>query len=201
MRLFYSSSSPFVRKVLVVAHEVGLADQIEIVPAKTTPVAPSAEIRAANPLAQVPTLVTDEGVALYDSRVICEYLDGQAGGRLFGAGAARWRAITEQALADGLLGAALLTRYESALRPQPLRWPDWIGGQMGKVADALDRFERDAASLANRVDIGTITIACGLSYLDFRYGELGWRATRPALARWFEGFAARPSMIATPPAG
>ncbi|WP_375460499.1 glutathione S-transferase [uncultured Enterovirga sp.] len=201
MKLFYSAASPFVRKVMVCAHELGIADRIDLVPSKASPVDRSAEIRTDNPLGQVPTLVTEHGMALYDSRVICEFLDGQAGGRLFGSGEARWRAITEQALADGALGAALLARYEAMLRPEPQRWSDWSRGQMGKVADALDRFEVILPSAADRVDIGTITIGCALGYLDFRFPDLDWRRDHSAAAAWFAGFGERPSMAKTRPEG
>lgn len=201
MKLFFSAASPFVRKVMVVAHEVGLVDRIELVPAAAHPVNRNPAIRAENPLGQVPTLLTDDGLALYDSRVICEYLDSEAGGQLFGQGAARWQAITVQALADGLLGAALLTRYEGLIRSEPQRSSEWTGGQMGKVTDALDRFEHALASDGGTVDIGRITIGCALGWLDFRFPDLGWREGRPATESWFATFGERPSMVATRPKG
>ncbi|TDR90497.1 glutathione S-transferase family protein [Enterovirga rhinocerotis] len=200
MKLHHSPSSPFVRKVMVVAHELGLADRIEIVKTTAHPIDRNDAIRVENPLGQVPTLTLADGRALYDSRVICEYLDATAGGALFGTGDARWRAITEQALADGLLGAALLTRYEMTLRSDSGRFDAWIQGQMAKVEDALDRFEAILADAGDRLDIGTITIGCGLGYLDFRFADLGWREGRPAASGWFERFGARPSMVATDPA-
>lgn len=199
MKLFFSAASPFVRKVMVVAHEVGMADRIEKVAAAAHPVNRSAEIRAENPLGQVPTLVLDDGTALFDSRVICEYLDGEAGGRLFGQGPARWRALADQALADGLMGAGILTRYESVVRPEDKRSPEWVGGQMGKITDAIDRFETSLEGAGERVDIGTITIGCALGWMDFRFADLGWRKTHPVCAAWFERFDARPSMAATRP--
>lgn len=199
MKLFFSPASPFARKVMVVAHETGQADRIEIQPTGAHPIDRSAVIRADNPLGQIPTLVLDDGGALYDSRVICEYLDAAGGGRLFGSGAERWPILTAQALGDGLLGAALLVRYEHAVRPEPHRWDGWIGGQMGKITDALDRFGRLAAGFGERVDIGTITAGCALGYLDFRFPDLDWRAGRPGMAAWFERFDARPAMAATRP--
>lgn len=201
MKLFHSTTSPFVRKVMIVAHETGLADRIEIVPSTAHPVNRNAAIRAENPLGQVPTLLTDDGLALYDSRVICEYLDDQAGGTLFGRGAARWPAIALQALADGLLGAALLTRYEGLIRPEAQRSSEWTGGQMGKVADALDRFEVALASGGRELDIGRITVGCALGWLDFRFPDLGWREGRPVTESWFARFDERPSMVATRPKG
>ena len=203
MKLYHSTTSPFVRKVMVSAIELGLADRIELVPAKVSPIVRTAPVIADNPLGKLPTLITDDGTVLYDSRVIAEYLDALAGGgRLFPAeGAARWRALADQALADGMTDAALLERYETALRPAEMMWPVWRDGQHDKVVKTLDWLESTAAGLAARLDIGTIAIACGLSYLDFRFPDSGWREDRPLLSEWYAGFAARPSMTATVPHG
>ncbi|WP_238182054.1 glutathione S-transferase [Methylobacterium trifolii] len=201
MKLFYAPASPYARKVLVVAHELGLADAIETVSVSVTPIAREAGTAAHNPLGKVPTLVTDTDGALFDSRVICEYLDARsAGPRLFPAdGPERWAALGQQALADGLLDAALLTRYERAVRPEHLRWDAWDAGQIAKVAAALDRIESLAPGFAHRIGIGPIAVACALGYLDFRFPDLGWRSGRPAAAAWFETFGQRPSMAATRP--
>ncbi len=149
MKLFYSATSPYVRKVMVVAHETGLVDRIELVPAAVAPTAINAELAVENPLVKVPTLVLAESTNLFDSRVIVEYLDAQhQGRRLFPAeGPARWKALRGKATAEGLLDAALLTRYEHVLRPEPLRWTDWTDGQCRKVRQAL-------AALAEE-DLGT----------------------------------------------
>jgi glutathione S-transferase len=147
----------------------------------------------------VPTFFDDEGEVLYDSRVICEYLNARANGRLFGEGADRWRILTEAAMGDGLLGAALLSRYEVVARPNTLKWDQWEQGQLSKVDDVLDRIENDVRNLASRIDIATITFACGLGYLDFRFPSLDWRNRRPKAAAWFETFRQRPSMEATKP--
>ena len=179
MKLFFSPASPFVRKVMVVAHEVGLADRIERLTSKAHPVDRDPAIREHNPLGQVPTLVTDDGVALYDSRVICEYLDALGDGGLFGTGQDRWQALTLQALADGLMAAAVLIRYEAAVRPEALRWSDWTSGQMGKVTDALGAFEASLPGTGGRTDIGTIAAGCALGYLDFRFADLNWRRAQP----------------------
>lgn len=199
MKIYYSAASPFVRKVLVCAAELGVT--IEHSPAQVGPVARSATVVADNPLGQLPTFFADDGTVLYDSRVICEFLDDHAGGgRLFPkSGAARWQSLVEQSLADGLLDAALLARYETILRPDDRKWPDWIAGQMDKVRCACDRMEQWAPSLGGRVDIGTIAIGCALGWLDFRYADYGWRTGRPALAAWFDPFAARTSMASTTP--
>ncbi len=125
MKIFFSPASPFVRKCMVVAHELGIADRIEKLPSAAGPVKRDATIIPKNPLGQVPTFITDDGQVLFDSRVICEYLNATQSGKLFPAdGAARWARLTELALADGMTGAALLARYESVLRPEALRWAD-----------------------------------------------------------------------------
>ncbi|MGA0606002.1 glutathione S-transferase family protein [Phenylobacterium sp. VNQ135] len=200
MKLFSSGASPYARKVAVAAHEAGLIDRIEIVSVSVTPVSVNAEVAATNPLTKVPTLVLDDGTALYDSRVIVEYLDHLAGGRLIPASDARWGSLRDQAAADGLLDAALLARYERALRPEPLRWAEWDDGQIGKIRRALDVFEAGFAPSAGAPQIGDIAIACALSYLDFRFADLGWRDGRPKLTAFAEAFNARPSMQATQPA-
>lgn len=199
MKIYHSPASPFVRKVMVCAAELG--QHIERLPSAAGPVARDRTIVASNPLGQVPTFFADDGTALYDSRVICEYLDARAGGgKLFPApGPARWRALVEQSLGDGVLDAALLARYETVLRPADKRWQDWYDGQMDKVRCGLDRTLEWVPGLGERVDIGTITLGCALGYLDFRYPDLPWREGRDALARWFERFGARPSMAATRP--
>jgi glutathione S-transferase len=202
MKLHYNVASPYVRKVMAVAIETGLRERLELVERKMSPVNPSPELNRDNPLGKIPCLVTDEGVVLYDSRVICEYLDGlHDGPRMFpSAGPARWRALRRQAEGDGILDAAVLTRYETFLRPEERRWPEWIEGQKQKFRRALDALEGEAAGFGDAVDIGTITIGCALGYLDFRYQEENWRAQRPRLAAWWERFAQRPAMARTAPA-
>jgi glutathione S-transferase len=201
MKLYISPQSPFARKARVVARETGLAARIEEVLATVSPVKPNAEVGRSNPLMKVPTLVLDDGSALFDSPVICEYLDSlHAGRKLFPpVGDARWMALRFQAVGDGILDAGILTRYETILRPKELQWADWKSGQREKWHAGLDLLERDAAALAGEPTIGSITAACALGWLDFRYGDEDWRPSRPALARWYEGFAARPSMRATAP--
>jgi glutathione S-transferase len=201
MKLYISPQSPFARKVRVVARETGLAARIEEVVATVSPIKANAEVGRSNPLMKIPTLVLDDGSALFDSPVICEYLDSLHGGRqLFpAAGAARWTALKLQAAGDGILDAGILARYETVLRPKELQWADWKAGQREKWQAGLDLLERESAALAGEPTIGSITAACALGWLDFRYGDEDWRASRPALARWYEGFAVRPSMRATAP--
>jgi glutathione S-transferase len=112
---------------------------------------------------------------------------------------AKWTSLRLQALADGLLDAAVLLRYETHLRPENLRWNEWAAGQMGKIDDALAEMENQAGSFGDRVDIGTISIGCAVAYLDFRYNDKNWRASCPSLAAWYATFAKRPSMEATRP--
>ncbi len=201
MKLFYSPASPYVRKVLIVATLCRFRDRIELLPYTGTPVSRDQGTAAHNPLGKVPTLVTDDGQALYDSRVICEYLDAQAGGKLFGDGAARWPVLVRQALGDGMLDAALLARYEGFLRPAELRWDAWTDGMLAKVAAGLDQLELSASGLTDTPDIGSIAVGCALGYLDFRYAELDWRTAHPALAAWFARFKETPAMVGTRPPG
>jgi glutathione S-transferase len=200
MQLHYNLASPFVRKVIAVAIETGLFERIEPVKRLPSPVAPVAALNADNPLGKIPCLLTDDGMALYDSRVICEYLDSlHHGPKMFPpSGAVRWTALRRQALADGIMDAGVLTRYETFLRPQEARWDAWIDNQKQKWRRSLDALEAEAASL-DVVDIGTIAIACALGYLDFRFADDDWRAGRPRLAAWFEQFARRPSIATTGP--
>ena len=202
MKLRYSPASPYVRKVMVLALETGLAGKLEKIPTTVSPTKPSQDVAKDNPLIKVPALVLDDGQTLFDSPVICEYLDSLHGGaKLFPAsGPARWTALRRQALGDGILDAAILTRYEG-IRPDGFKWPDWIEGQMTKVRTALAELEREADKLGGTVDIGTITIGCALGYLDFRFASEDWRAKHPKLAAWYASFAARPSMKETVPQG
>jgi len=201
LKLYYSSTSPYVRKVMAVAHELGLADRIETLPASAHPIDRDENIARANPLAKVPAAVTDDGLALYDSRVICEYLDAHADGRVFPReGAARWQALTRQALGDGMLDAALLARYEVTARPADKQWPQWVASQLVKVRAGVDAIEREAAGFAGRAaDIGTITLACALAYADLRFPELAWRDAHPRAAAWYDEFSQHPAMVATRP--
>jgi glutathione S-transferase len=200
MKILYSPASPFVRKCLVAGHELGLDDRIERIPAAAHPVNRDPSIVAHNPLGKVPTLITDDGAALYDSRVICEYLNAQGSGHLIPSrGAERWQVLTAQSLADGIMDAAVLTRYETVARPEALRWNEWSAGQLEKVAAALAVFEQRAPEFGDRVDIGIIAFGCALGYLDFRFAHLAWRDRHPNAAAWFEWFGGRDSMVATRP--
>ncbi len=200
MKLFYSAASPFVRKCLVAADELGLRGRVELVPAAAHPVNRDQAVVAHNPLGKVPTLITDEGSVIYDSRVICDYLNALGDGRLCPRdGPQRFDVLVTQSLADGIMDAAVLARYETAVRPEPLRWNDWLEAQLAKVSSGIDTLETRAAAFDDRVDLGTISLACALGYLDYRFSSLGWRDRHPKGAAWFGRFATRPSMVATRP--
>jgi glutathione S-transferase len=201
MKLRMNRASPFARKVRVLARECGIAPRIEEIDTTVSPVAANDELARENPLVKIPALVTEGGETLYDSRVICEYLDSlHAGRKLFPEdGARRYSALRRQALADGMLDAAVLCRYETAVRPEALRWREWIAGQKRKVFGGLAAFDAEAADWADAFDIGHIGAACACGYLDFRFADWDWRADHPRLARWFERAAKRPSMVDTVP--
>ena len=198
MKLRYSPTSPFVRKVTVTAIEAGLEDRIEPIP--TDLKNPDGGLATDNPLAKVPALITDDGVALFDSPVICEYLDSLHDGRkLFPpAGPERWAALRHQALADGL-AEAIITRMQEYRRSEAQRSPEWLEKQKGKVERALDALEAEIASLGDALTIAHVSIGSTLGYIDLRFPDYGWRATRPALAGWFEAISRRPSMVETFP--
>lgn len=201
MRLYFSPTSPYVRKVMVLLHETGQAGEVELVSGSGSPVDPGTAPLEANPLGKVPALERPDGPALYDSRVICRYLDARAGAGLYPEDAQLWDTLTVEATGDGILDAALLMVYEGRLRPEELRFVPWVEGQWAKVDRALDVLEtRWLAHLQGPLEAGQIAVGCALGYLDFRHGARGWRTGRPGLAAWFEGFAARPSMMATLPA-
>jgi glutathione S-transferase len=200
MRLYHSPTSPYVRKVMVLLHETGQMSDVTLVPAAGTPVDTGSMPLAQNPLGKIPALERPDGVALYDSRVICRYLDDRAGRGLYPAPPRLWETLTLEATADGILDAAVLMVYEWRVRPEAKRLPDWVEGQWGKIARALDTLEnRWLAHLNNPLDMGQIAVGCALGYLDFRHADRAWRAAHPGLAAWEAEFSGRASMQATAP--
>ena len=200
MKLHWSPKSPYVRKVMVCAHELGLVDRLELVRSVAAMLKPNPQIMRDNPLSKIPTLVFDDGRTLFDSVVICEYLDALAGGhRLFPAeGDARWRALRWHALGDGLLDALILWRNE---RERAVPLPALVEAFGLKTAAALDLLDGEADTLAQApLSIGHVTLGCALGYLDYRFADLDWRTHAPALARWHAVLAQRPSFRATEPA-
>lgn len=198
MKLAYSPNSPYVRKCWALAIQRGIDNRIELWTVPTTDPA----LAEVNPLSKVPTLITDEGQVLYDSPVICEFLDSVGSGpRMFPeGGAARWKALTQAALADGILDATQPRRREVAL-PQDEGRITYIALQQGKVARALDVLEADADSLGDLATIGEIAIACALGYLDFRYPHEPWRPGHPKLEAWYAKVSELPPMARTVPPG
>lgn len=191
-----SPASPFGRKVKIAAMELGLMDKVTVVVADTND--PSEPLRQQNPLGKIPTLVLEDGTTLFDSRVICEYLDFVAGGhRLFPEGEAKFPQLRLMALADGLADAALLQVYEVRFRPEENRNAAWVANQAGKVARALAALEAAPPAYPAQPRIGEIALACALGYLDLRF-EGKWRADHPKLVAWLDAFAAKsPAFEAT----
>ena len=200
MKLHYAPTSPFVRKVMVLLHETDTLDSVALHSVATTPLTPSTDVQASNPLAKIPALERDEGPALYDSRVICEYLNACAGAALYAGG---WDTKVLEATADGIMEAAVLMTYEMRLRPEAQQSPEWIEAQLGKVLGACSALNaRWMSHLNGPLDMGQIATACALAYVDFRHPDAGWRGGNAALADWFKTFESRPSMQATrPPEG
>jgi glutathione S-transferase len=199
MKLHWSPRSPFVRKVMIVAHERGVADRLHCVRTVAEMTTPHAELMKDNPLSKIPTLVLDDGMVLYDSPVICEYLDALDGdAKLFPQpGRARIVALRRQALGDGFLDLLVLARNER-MRARPSQ--DHLESAAVRTAATLDHLEQEAEALAvSPLSIGHIAIGCALSYLDFRFAEQDWRRGHPRLANWHASFAARPAVQATTP--
>jgi glutathione S-transferase len=198
VKILFSPFSPFVRKCLITGLSLGLNERITLLPCSAHPINRDEEIIASNPLGKVPTFFTDEGQVLYDSRVVCEYLNDLARGSLIpAAGPARWETLTLQALADGMLDAAVLARYEDAARPEALRWNEWKTAQLDKVETSLAALNAEPKTLAGRVDIGSIAVGCALWYLDLRFAEWGWRERHSYVAGWYAAYSQRPEMAAT----
>jgi glutathione S-transferase len=196
VQLFYSATSPYVRKVMACAIHRGIADRIETTP--SNPHASPADLLARNPLSKVPCLVTDDGVPLFGSQLICEFLDtlGEALPTHPGAGAARWRALRFQSLGDGILDAAVPCRGELG-RPKEAARDAVIARYKAAMLRACDVLESDPPG--TQVDIGSIAVACALGYMDFRYASDPWRPGRPRLAAWYEAFSANPCIAQTAP--
>jgi len=198
MKLRFSPTSPYVRKVMITAIETGQESVIEKV--ATNPWDPETDLPDDNPLGKVPALVVDEGLTLFDSPVICEYLSERVGATLVPAGGInRWRVLRLQALGDGILDAAV-TRLLESKRPEELQKADWVERQKRTIGRAVDSLEAEVGRWGDELSLGQITVAAALGYLDFRFPGDEWRRGRHALTDWYEAFAQRPSMKATVPA-
>lgn len=197
MKLLYQTHSPYARKALVFAHEAGLADQVEVIHHETSPLRRNEAVFAANPLGKVPVLLRAGSPAIFDSDVICSYLDTLHTGRKLipTEGEARWRALQVQAVAQGLSDAGIAIRWETQRRPKELRYPALRDGYVEKLLASYDWLEQELDT-EGAVDIGHIALATALSWLEFR--ELPTFRHRPRLTRWFNQFSNRDSMVATP---
>lgn len=204
MKLHLSPTSPFARKIRVQILESGLEGEVEevVVPPMTpSPVKPLEELSAQNPLGKIPVLILDDGRAIFDSPVIAEYLDAEhGGGRLLPAsGPERWATLRLVAIGDGIADAAVLMRYEEALRPEAHRWEEWSAGQADKIRRSLALLDRELPATPGEPTLGTIAVAIAFGYLDLRQPGLGWRDSFPNCATWYESYRQRPAMLATAP--
>ena len=196
MKLFYSPTSPYVRKVMACAIERQIERQIDLV--TSNPWVSPPDLIAANPLSKVPCLITADGVALFDSPVICEFLDTIENELpMFpGAGGARWRALKQQAMADGILDAAVARRQEQA-KPRDDAREAFMARQKAAIDRTIAELEREPPHKVP--DIGSLSVACALGYLDFRFAGEPWRTAHPALAAWLESFRETPGIARTAP--
>lgn len=198
MKLRFSATSPYVRKVTVTLHETGQFDSVDIV--ATNAWDPDTDLPRDNPLGKVPALILDDGTVYVESAMICEYLDSLHGGpKLYpAAGPDRWQALRLHALANGMIDATI-DRVVEGRRPAEQQWDAWKDRRKSGTARTLDVLEQEADSLGGAITIGHVTLGCALGYTDLRAAGDGWRNGRPKLAAWYEGFAQRESMTATVP--
>ncbi len=199
MKLYSSGPSPFARKVRVLLLETEQQADVEILDTKTTPMAHDPALVGVNPVGKIPALERPDGPTLYDSRVICRFLDARAGGRLYPE-ARLWDTLVLEATAEGIMEAAVAMTYEMRFRSGPQLMPDWLDAQWSRVDRSLDALTaRWMSHLYGPLDMGQIAVGCALDYLDLRHADRGWRQNRDALAAWHKGFAQRPAMIDTAP--
>ncbi|WP_099827004.1 glutathione S-transferase [Oceaniglobus indicus] len=199
MQLFHSAASPFVRKVVVTLHETGQLGDVELLNVQTTPIKSAPEILAHNPTGKIPALTRPDGPALYDSRVICRYLDARKGAKLYPASRI-WDVLTLEATGDAIMDATVAMTYERRVRPAEQQSDEWIEAQWAKAARAISALNtRWMSHLSGRLDMGHIAIGCALGYVDLRHDARAWRKGNDALAAWYERFAERESMRATHP--
>ena len=197
MQLIYSATSPYARKVRMLVIEKGLADRVEVVVANLLLDPP--ELLTANPLAKVPALIVEPGFTLFDSPLLCAYLDGLAAPRLIPeAGPERWRVLRREALADGIGDAAVSSVMEGR-RIDSQRSPEWLARWRGAILRGVVELDKEADALGARFDLGAIASAAALAYLDFRLPQIDWRAQAPGLSAWLEDVRSRESFAATVP--
>lgn len=201
MKLFASPASPYVRKVRAVIIETGQADAVEIENITTTPVKTDPSLATANPLGKIPTLIREDGPAIYDSRVITRYLDARSGGKLYPK-EQEWEVLTLEATGEAIMDAAVSMSYEKKIRPADKQFDGWLTAQRGKIDNAIAILNKMWMShLQGPVNIGHITVGCALGYMDFRHGDKDWRPGNDALAEWHAEFSKRECMQQTAPVG
>lgn len=200
MKLFHFPTSPYVRKVEILLRETGQLADVEIIPAGGTPLAPAEGLTDHNPLGKIPALARPDGATLYDSRVICQYLDARANAGLYGEGETRWNNLVIESTGDGIMDAALLITYEARLRPADKQFDDYSEAQWSKITQAVAAIDSLWIDhLRGPLSIGHIAVASALGYLDLRHDARNWRKSAPLLDEWFAGFAERDSLKATIP--
>ncbi len=199
MQLITNPASPFCRKVEIVLLETGLNTEVEYCGAKANPLDTPAMIAEANPIGKIPALIPENGRAIYDSRVICRYLDDRAKAGLYPA-EGLWDALTLEATGDAICDSGVAMVYEGRFRPPERQHAPWVEGQWSKIERSLDALSgRFMPLLEGPLNIGQIAVACGLGYLDFRHADRDWRAGRDDLAAWYATFLERPALAATIP--
>ncbi len=199
MKLHWSSRSPYVRKVMICVYELGLENRVERISSVVSLSKPNSDVMRDNPLGRIPTLILDDGRVFHESVVICEYLDSlHSGTPLFPAkGEARWTALRRHALGNGMLDALLLWRSEM-MKPVARQTPEWLTTFDLKTRNGLKAIEADADALARTpFDIGQVGLGTALAYLDFRFGDFGWRENHPRTCAWMQQFAQRDSVKKT----
>ncbi len=199
MQLITAAASPFVRKVRVLIRETGQLEDVQEVFVATAPTAVDPQAKAANPTGRIPALVRPDGPALYDSRVITRYLDARVGAGLYPE-RDLWDVLTLEATGDEIMNSTVAMSYELRLRPQDKQWDDWVDAQWNKVLGAVTALQsRWMAHLNAPLNMGQISVACALAYIDLRHDQRNWRQGHDTLAAWFAEFSERPSMMETKP--
>lgn len=200
MKLFYSANSPYVRKTMILLHELEMVDQIEFIADYKTSSASAAEKIRHNPLNKVPVLITDDGFSIFDSSVIGQYLDTQHNGPKFYPmeGRVRWETLRNEAIGDGVMDATILVMYEEKRRTLNLFWQEWFDKQEPKLVASLNHFEK-VIGPPKAFDAGAISLVCALGLIDFRFDDLNWKEEHPNLAQWYAEVCKRPSVNTTKP--
>jgi len=198
VKLYWAIMSPFVRKVMICAHETSTVSRLNCVETIVSMDEPNMAVQIDNPLSKIPTLVLEDGMALYDSRAICEYLDSLSEGpRLFPQGPTRWDTLRRHSLGDGIMDTLILWRQER-LKPQERQTASWLSTFARKIEVSLAQLETEVERWSDQpFDIGHAAIGCALGYMDVRFADRAWRSGTPRLAEWHATFEARPSAQAT----